>query len=125
MIDAIPNPPVIVAEAAASHQPYVFLGFVASGSETSSACIERNKDDPALKIGRTEGPNNVPEVMVLFTPGGTRESQLQAYRSARSGACSGAKIEIVVVPVDALKRGGGGLEKATIEEPSFIIEPKS
>lgn len=124
MIDAAPNtPPVIIVEAASTHQPYVFLGFIATGDPASLSCIEKLADQPSLKSGRANGPNNVPEVMVLFIPAGSHQSQLQAFQSARS-ACPSAKIEVTVVPVDALKNGGGGLDRATVEDPTFIVEPK-
>jgi len=125
MIDAAPNPPtVIIVQSASNHQPYVFLGFIATGTSASLTCIEKLSTGPSLKSGRANGPNNMPEVMVAFVPGGSRQLQLQTYRSARSGVCQDAKIEVTVLPLEALKPGGGGLDRATVEDPAFIVEPK-
>lgn len=120
----VPAPSVIIVEGASNHQSYAMLGFIASGSPASLACIESISTGSSLQVGRTQGPNNVPEVMLVFRPGSGRESQLAVYQSARAGTCTGAKLEVVVVPVDALKNGAG-LDQATVENPEFIKEPKS
>lgn len=126
MLDAVATPPpLIIVEEAASHQPAIFLGFMAVGSETDMIKLEERASQLKFPARRATNDRNEPEVMIMFPPGTDHRAGLQIYRDALGGRFGPLKLEVVIISKEKAKDGIDLEKDASAESPSFITIPGS
>ena len=117
------TPPVIVVQAAGDKSPLIFMGFIATADGTTLTSLKREADRRGIVAKITKGPNS-DELMVAFPPQGHRANELAFYHAAIAGQFGHLKLEVMVNPLAAVQ-AGKGLDQATAEDPSFIVDPKN
>jgi hypothetical protein len=125
MIDAVPPPPrVVIVESASTHQPTMFLGFMAVGDEAAMIKLERAAVASGLSAGRTKNDKDETEVMVVFPPDSDVRNALPLYRKALAGEFGKLMLEVTIVPVSAAADGIDLETEVSVEGPESIVVPQ-
>ena len=124
MFDAIPvPPPLIIVEEASSHQPTIFLGFLAVGSEANMVKLQERATSLRLPVTRSVNDKEEDGVMVMFPPGSDHLAGLQTYRDALSGRFGKLKLEVMIITKEKAQDGIDLGTDASAEPPSAIVIP--
>lgn len=126
MMDAVPvTQPFIIVEEVSSHQPALFLGFMAVGPDDAMAKLEKRAANLKFPTSRPKNDRDQTEVMILFPPGTDHRAGLQLYRDALAGQFGNFQLEVVIIPKRAASDGVDLDKDPSIGPPSSIAVPSS